>query len=161
MTDEGTVQTEWPPPASAPYVEILVGDYLDDNGGVTNLWAPAARQIDSSYYVAVTWSPDVQALRTADIIFEPYEEGYAWRKITPERFARWFTRAGSGRIDIPPHAVKIGDTIDAGDGRGRSIVDVIQTTTLDEYKTRGYTLLDSDGYGTYVPRNSAVTLIRN
>ena len=161
MTDQNVVRTEWPPPATAPYIEILISDYLDDNGGVANLWAPAARQIDSSYYMAVAWSPDVQALRPVDIIFEPHEECYVWRKITSDQFARWFTRAGAGRIDIPPHAVRIGDTIDTGDRRRVTVVDNIQTTAPGETETRGCTLLDSDGYGTYVPRNSAVTLIRN
>lgn len=161
MTDQDITRTEWPPPAHATYIEILIGDYLDDNGDVAYLWAPAARQADGSYYVAVAWSPDVQALRPIDLIFGPEEEGCAWREITPDQFARHHTRAGGGRISIPPHTVRAGDVVDTGDGKERVVVDNIQTTALDRNGTRGYTLLDPDGGGTYVPRNSTVTLIRN
>lgn len=161
MTDQDTTRTEWPPPAHATYIEILVGDYLDDNGDVTYLWAPAARQADGSYYVAAAWSPDVQALRPIDLIFGAEEEGCAWREITPVQFARRFTNAGTGRINIPPHTVRAGDVVATGDGKEHVVVDNIQTTTLGRNRSRGYTLLDSDGNGTYVPRNSTVTLIRN
>ena len=161
MTDQDITRTEWPPPTHATYIEILVGDYLDDGGEVAYLWAPAARQADSSYYVAVAWSPDVQALRPIDLVFGPDEGGCAWREITPERFARTFTHAGAGRINIPPHTVRAGDVIDTGDGKERVVVDNIQTTALDDNETQGYTLLDSDGNGTYAPRNSTVTLLRN
>lgn len=161
MTDQDTTRAEWPPPAHATYIEILVGDYLDDNGEVAYLWAPAARQADGSYYVAVAWSPDIQALRPIDLIFDTDEEGCAWREITPERFARHHTKAGGGRISIPPHTVRAGDLVDTGDGKERIIVDNIGTTALDRNRTQGYTLLDSDGNGVYAPRNSAVTLIRN
>ena len=109
MTDQDTTRAEWPPPAHATYIEILVGDYLDDNGEVAYLWAPAARQANGSYYVAVAWSPDVQALRPIDLVFDANEEGCAWREITPERFARHHTKAGGGRINIPPHTVRAGD----------------------------------------------------
>lgn len=161
MTDQDITRTEWPPPAHATYIEILVGDYLDDGGEIAYLWAPAARQADSSYYVAAAWSPDVQALRPIDLVFGPDEEGCAWREITPERFAKTFTHAGAGRINIPPHTVRAGDVVDAGDGKERVIVDNIQTVALDDNETQGYTLLDSDGNGTYAPRNSTITLIRN
>lgn len=161
MTDQDVTRAEWPPPAHATYIEILVGDYLDNNGSVAYLWAPAARQADGSYYVAVAWSPDVQALRPIDLIFGPSEDGCAWREITPERFARRFTRAGAGKISIPPHTVRAGDVIDTGDGKEHVIVDNVQTTSLDNNETRGYTLLDSDGTGVYAPRNSTVTLIRS
>ena len=161
MTNHDDIKAEWPPPATAPYIEILLADYLGDNGDVVDLWAPAARQADGSYYMAVAWSPDVQALRPVDIIFEPDEECYAWRRITPYRFAQWFTHAGAGRINIAPHTAQPGDTIDVGDGRRRGLVDNIQTTAIGENETRGCTLLDSDGYGTYVPRNSTITLVRN
>lgn len=161
MTDQDTTRTEWPPPAHATYIEILVGDYLDNNGEVAYLWAPAARQADGSYYVAVAWSPDVQALRPIDLIFGPDEAGCAWRETTPEQFARRFTHAGAGRISIPPHTVRAGDVVDTGDGKEHAIVDNIQTTPLDNNETRGYTLLASDGTGIYASRNSTVTLIRN
>lgn len=161
MTDQDIIRTEWPPPAHATYIEILVGDYMDDHGDVAYLWAPAARQADSSYYVAVAWSPDVQALRPIDLIFSPEEAGCAWREITPEQFARRFTRAGAGRISIPPHTVRAGDVVDVGDGKERVVVDNIHTTYFDNNETLGYTLLDSDGTGVYAPRNSTVTLIRN
>lgn len=160
MTDRDIARTEWPPPAHATYIEILVGDYLESDGDVAYLWAPAARQADGSYYVAVAWSPDVQALRPIDLIFGP-EEGCAWREITPDQFARHHTRAGGGRISIPPHTVRAGDVVDTGDGKERVVVDNIQTTALDRNRTQGYTLLDPDGGGIYVPRNSTVTLIRN
>lgn len=161
MTDQDITRTEWPPPAHATYIEILVGDYLDDRGDVAYLWAPAARQADSSYYVAAAWSPDVQALRPIDLVFGPDEEGCAWRELTPAQFARWFTHAGAARIRIPPHTVRAGDIVDTGDGTKHVVVDSIQTSALDDSRSRGYTLLDSDGNGTYVPRNNTVTLIRN
>ena len=161
MTDQDVTRTEWPPPAHATYIEILVGDYLDDHGDVAYLWAPAARQADGSYYVAVAWSPDVQALRPIDLIFGPDEDGCAWRETTPAQFARRFTRAGAGRISIPPHTVRAGDLVDAGDGKERVVADNIQTAAPDSHGSRGYTLLDSDGNGTYVPCHSTVTLIRN
>lgn len=160
MTDPGDIRVEWPPPAYATYIEILVEDYLDDNADVVDLWVPAARQADGSYYVAVGWSPDVQALRPIDLIFGPDEGCYVWREITPTQFASKFTRAGAGRIRIPPHVVQAGDVIDTGDGKEHVIVDNLQTTALGDNETRGYTLLDSDGIGTYVARNSTVALIR-
>lgn len=161
MTGQDSIQIEWPPPAYAPYIEILIEDYLDDNGEVAYLWAPAARQADGSYYMAVAWSPDVQALRPVDLLFGPDEDGCAWREITPSQFAERFTLAGASRICIPPHTVRAGDIIDTGDGKEHAIVDNIQTAALDRNESQGYTLLDSDGVGTYVPRNNTVTLVRN
>lgn len=161
MTDMGNIRVEWPPPAYATYIEILVEDYLDDNADVVDLWVPAARQADGSYYVAVGWSPDVQALRPIDLVFGPDEDCYAWREITPEQFAQRYTKAGAGRISIPPHVVRSGDVIDIGDGKEHVIVDNIQTTALDDNETRGYTLLDSNGAGIYAPRNSVITLVRS